>query len=87
MNKSDLYRLIDALPANRLPEVKVYLEGLERRSSMDAYLSSAPEDDEDLTPSELEAIRQGLEQAQRGDIVSRDDVRTFSGKSSKLSTY
>lgn len=74
MNKKDLYRLIDTIPQNRLPEVKVYLEGISRSSSMDAYLDAAPYDDEELSPESREAVRIALEEAKRGEVFSREEI-------------
>lgn len=74
MDNKDLYPLLDAIPRNRLPEVKVYLEGISRSSSMDAYLDSAPYDDEELSPESREAVRVALEESKRGEVYSREDI-------------
>jgi predicted transcriptional regulator len=74
MNKTELYRLIDAIPQSRLPEVKVYLEGISRSSSMDAYLDAAPYDDEELSPESRAAVKTALEEARRGEVFSREEI-------------
>lgn len=74
MNHKDLYTLLKTIPEDRLPEVKIYLEGIKRSSSMDSYLDAAPAADEELTPESREAIRVALEEAKRGDVYSREDI-------------
>lgn len=74
MDNTDLYPLLDAIPKSRLPEVKVYLEGISRSSSMDAYLDAAPDDDEELSPESREAVKTALAEAKLGEVFTREEI-------------
>lgn len=57
MNKSELYKLIDSLPAAKLPVARAYLEGLragaeDATSGLDQLLELAAEEDEEITSAE-----------------------------------
>jgi hypothetical protein len=81
MNKSDLYKLIDALPDSKLPVARAYLQGLKDGSGSfsDDFFDSAPYDEEKYTEEELAAIDRGTREAESGLTVSFAQVKAENG--------
>jgi hypothetical protein len=72
--KEGLHRLVDALPEHELDEAERILTALQTDDPVLRALALAPTDDEELTPEEEEALREGLEALARGDVRSLEDV-------------
>lgn len=82
MNKSELYNLIDALPASKLPVARAYLEGLRagaeaEPSSLGALLDSAPEEDEEITGAEEAEVREAEEDISENGTLSHEEAMRF----------
>lgn len=58
MTKTELHRLVDALPEESLPAAAILLR--RAQDPLVAKLEAAPDDDEKLTDEDLRAIRQAL---------------------------
>ena len=76
-NRRTLHALVDELPESELPAAQRFLEYLRRQpeESLRSMLAAAPLDDEPLTEEDLAAIREGLEEKARGDVVTHEEVR------------
>lgn len=69
MNKSDLYKLIDALPEKEIPTAAAFLSFVTHQSkqtSTDDFFDSAPYDDEEYPEEELAIIDERIREAQSG---------------------
>jgi hypothetical protein len=77
--KQELHQLVDSLPLKEIAAAKRYLQFLlSQKDEGDPLLSAlmdAPEDDEPLTPEELEAIEEGRRDIARGDTQPWDEVK------------
>jgi len=62
--RDELRQLIDTLPDDRLDEARAALTIL-----------NVPDDDEPITPEDLEAIARGREAYRRGELISHDEVK------------
>ncbi len=71
-----LHTLVDRLPDEELVAAKRFLEYLQFRSTdtLRALLDEAPLDDEAVTDEDLAAIREGLAEKARGEVVSHEEV-------------
>ena len=75
MDNKDLYPLLDSIPQNRLPEVKVYLEGISLgKTNMDAYLDAAPYDDDEFSEEELASFEEAHQEYLRGETLSQEEI-------------
>ena len=72
-----IHTLVDELPDGELAAAERYLEFLKDKGHdpLKALLASAPPDDEPVTEDDLTALREGLAEASRGDVISHDEVR------------
>lgn len=77
MSKKELYDLIDALPESELYPARRFLEFLldqaKKKRIMDAF-NRAPEEEDEIPPEELEAIKEGESDLEKGRIESWDKV-------------
>lgn len=74
--RDGLHRLVDELPEGELHSARRFLESL--RGAGDPVLRSlmeAPEDDEELTEEEKEAIDEAWQDYLRGDVISSEDAK------------
>lgn len=71
-SRADLHRLVDELSDDEVEPAARALRIL--GSPVLRALRDAPEDDEELTPEEREAIEEGREAARRGDVVSSEEL-------------
>jgi len=71
-----LHVLVDELPNDELVAAKRFLEYLRFRSKepLRALLDGAPLDDEPVTEEDLAAIREGLAEKARGEVVSHEEA-------------
>jgi predicted transcriptional regulator len=71
-----LHVLVDDLPDDELVAAKRFLEYLRFRSKdpLRALLDEAHLDDERVTEEDLAAIREGLAEKARGDVVSQEEA-------------
>lgn len=77
-----LHRLVDDLPESELPAARCFL-GYLRREAEDvfrSFLDAAPVDDEPVTKADLAAIREGLLERARGEVISHEDVKRRVGE-------
>lgn len=76
ITKENLYRLIDQLPNSELDAARRYLEYLRDTSDpvLRAFLN-APEDDEETTDEDMQAIEEAMEDVRSGDVVPLDEVK------------
>ncbi len=76
--RDNLHELVDRLPESELEHARRVLEYLEERASdpMLRALAEAPEDDEELTPDEIEAVEEGSAQIARGEGIPWEQVRS-----------
>ena len=82
MNKTDLYKLIDTLPASKLPVARAYLEGLRAgsetvKNSLEAFLCSVPEEDEVISEEEESEVRAAENDIRENGTVSHEEARRF----------
>ena len=77
VGKEELHRLVDELPESELPAAQRFLRYLNEmaRDPVLRALMEAPIDDEPLTEGEAARIRLGEEAADRGDVVSDEELR------------
>lgn len=71
-----LHDLVEELPEDELLPAQRYLEYLKERGEDPLHyaLSRAPVDDEPVTDDDLQAIREGLAERARGEVVSDDEL-------------
>ena len=74
--KERLHRLVESLPEGAAPTVEAFMEFVIARSRQQQWddpvlqaFMEAPEDDEPLTPEDIEAIEEGHADVARGDVV------------------
>jgi hypothetical protein len=75
--REELHQLVDSLPGSEVPAAKRFLRYLQCMAE-DPVLRAAmnaPIDDEPLTPEQIERIRVAEAAADRGDVMSNDEVR------------
>lgn len=74
-----LHTLVDKLPDDELVAAQRFLEYLRFRSQdpLRAFLDKAPLDDEPVTEEDLAAIREGLAEKARGEVVSQEEAERF----------
>ena len=80
MNKNDLYKIIDTLPASKLPVARAYLEGLRDGSetdSFDTFLGSVPDEDEEISEAEEAEIRVAEDDIRQNGTVSHEEAMRF----------
>lgn len=68
-SRTELYALIDALPAEALPAVARYLEAVCKGCPADN-----PYDDEPLSPEEEAMLAESRAAIARGDVVTHEEV-------------
>lgn len=74
--KEKLHRLVDEIPESEVGTAERFLEYLRAREDpVIRALLDAPEDDEEESPREAEAVAEGREAYGEGDLVSDDEVR------------
>ena len=75
--KERLHRLVDALPVGEVRAAERFLEYQHRDGGGSLYhrLVSAAVDDEPETPTEKEAVREGLADLQAGRSVRHEEVK------------
>jgi len=77
MEREEIYRLVDSIPEDKLPDIKKLL----KHAIEDDYdpvlhaLANAPLDDEPVTEEEEERIRQADDDFKHGRTVSMDEVK------------
>jgi len=71
-----LHVLLDELPDGELVAAKRFLEYLRFRSkdTLRSFLDEAPLDDEPVTDEDLAAIREGLAEKARGEVISQEEA-------------
>ncbi|HKV07015.1 MAG TPA: hypothetical protein VJ725_02685 [Thermoanaerobaculia bacterium] len=71
-----IHILVDELPEGELVAAKRFLEYLQFRSKdpLRVLLDEAPLDDEPVTEEDRAAIRKGLAEKARGDVVSQEEA-------------
>jgi predicted transcriptional regulator len=79
--RTTLHALVDELPEQEIPAARRYLEFLRQQTpeprSVDPLrraLENAPLDDEELTAEDLAAIREGLEEKARGEVIPHEEI-------------
>ena len=80
MNKNDLYKIIDSLPTSKLPVARAYLEGLRDGSetgTLDAYLDSVPDEDEEISEAEEAEVRVAEDDIRQNGTVSHEEAMRF----------
>jgi hypothetical protein len=89
MTKADLYRLIDELPESEqetafriltcLKDEKERVKAHDLAEELDdpflAFLAAAPIDDEPETPEEAEAIREAIQESERGEGIPWEEAK------------
>ena len=75
--RDELHSLVDRLPPGEVPIAQRYLEYLVERGedTVARALSSAPEDDEPVEETDIEALREAVRELESGGVVSGTDVR------------
>lgn len=76
--RTTLHTLVDELPEQEIPAARRFLEFLRQQPSDDPLrraLDNAPLDDEELTAEDLAAIREGLEEKVRGEVIPHEEVK------------
>lgn len=76
---TELYKLIDSLPASKLPVARAFLEGLRAGAepvptSLDDFLASVPEEDEEITESEEAEVGLAEEDIRQNGTVSHEEA-------------
>lgn len=66
----ELHRLVDELSAEDVPRARDLLA----RVRLERSLAEAPDDDEPVTDEDREAVREGWDAYERGDVVSHEEV-------------
>lgn len=76
VNRRALHALVEELSDDDVVPAKRFLEYLRfrGRDPLRTLLDSAPLDDEPLTEEELVAVREGLAEEARGEVVSQEEV-------------
>ncbi len=74
VTKKELYRLIDALPANELETARRFLEFLIAQDPAIYALISAPFDDEPVTEKEDLEAKNAWEEYSKGNSFSHEDA-------------
>lgn len=71
-----IHILVDELPDDELVAAKRFLEYLRFRSKdpLRVFLDEAPLDDEPVTEEDRAAIREGLAEKARGEVVSQEEA-------------
>jgi hypothetical protein len=70
-----LYRLIDELPEDELPEAERYLKALQIDDPLIRALELAPWDDEPETEEERAAVQEAREALARGEVLTTEELR------------
>lgn len=74
--KQDLHHMVDDLPESAVAQAGRLLEALRvEEDPLLKALMEAPEDDEPLTPEEIEAIEEGKAEIARGEGIPWEIVR------------
>jgi len=83
--RKTVHTLVDELPDGELLAAERYLEFLRDRGEerLKILLDSAPLDDEPLTDEDLAAIREGLADEARGEVVPHEQVKKRIGRPSR----
>lgn len=77
-DRETLHTLVDDLPEAELLAARRFLEYLRRQADpLRSILDAAPLDDEPVTAEDLAAIREGLAEKARGEVVSHEEVKRF----------
>ncbi len=80
-DRLSLHTLVDELPEAELPAAMRFLEYLRRQADpLRSPLEAAPVDDEPVTEEDLAAIREGLAEKARGEVVSHEEVKRLLAK-------
>jgi predicted transcriptional regulator len=75
-DRETLHTLVDDLPEAELSAARRFLEYLRRQADpLRSILDAAPLDDEPVTDEDLAAIREGLAEKARGEVVSHEEVK------------
>jgi predicted transcriptional regulator len=71
-----LHSLVDELPDQELVAAKRFLQYLRSRGqdSFRAFLEEVPLDDEPVSEEDLTAIREGLGEKARGEVISQEEA-------------
>ena len=72
-----VHALVEELPDSELPVAVRFLEFLKARTGevLRLHLDAALPDDEVLTDDDLVAIEEGFAEAERGEVVTHEEVR------------
>jgi len=68
--KKELYRIIDALPEQKVMEALRLLQSLLSQDSDDEFFQNPPIDDEPLTEEDLKAIKEAEEAIANGEVYA-----------------
>ena len=77
MKRADIDRLLDKTPESELPKIGSfigYVISESQKDPLEKILEAAPYDDEELTSEDIEDIKTSLEQIQRGEVFSREEI-------------
>jgi hypothetical protein len=74
--RAALHTLVDELPDPELQAARRFLEYLRLHgaNTLRSVLDAAPLDDEPVTANDLAAMREGLEDMERGEVVSHEEA-------------
>ncbi len=75
VTKKELYALIQQLPEEELPSVKLFVQFLMTRDPVLLAFASAPWDDEPVTPEEDEGAAEAWQEYRRGDVISSEEAK------------
>lgn len=77
MDRANIQRLLESVPESDLPKISSFIGYVISESKKDPFeklLENAPYDDEELTSEDIEGIKTSLEQIQRGEVFSREEI-------------
>ena len=82
MNRTDLHKLVDALPEKEIHTAAAFLSFVTHRAqelSRDGFFDAAPYDEDEYTEEELTVIDERIKEAQGGQTIPFAQVKTEHG--------